>query len=507
MAVDPEHSLGDDHECLKRKKGRGPMQDKQFASYLDSWLPEHEEEIVQSLIDLLGINSVGAKGSPGKPFGQEVDRALNWFVDKAQGFGMKTRNVEGYAAHAEIGAGQEMAMALTHIDIVPAGSGWSRNPFGEMFGDQIYGRGSQDNKGPTVACLYALRAIKESGAPLKRRIRHVVGGNEESGFRCVQHYFEVEEKPTYGFSPDAAFPLVFAEKGSMNIQVEFDLPDVTTATADCHLVDLYGGERPNIVAAKATAVLKVPQSHEDEIIAMLEEQVEGARQSVGGPGLLEFAFTKEPGCLVVTASGKAAHAADPDQGTNALTALCFVLGRMGPRLAVSDALRFAGEAGHIHGKGLCLESQDDISGRLTCNLGTATVDAKGDAKTVRAIYNIRYPVKVSGEELKRRAENCPRPDYVRLTVLSVGKPHYTDPDSFLVKSLLKIYREETGDLSSPPIAIGGGTYAKVIPGGVAFGPSKPGAPELAHQADERIALDDLLQLVRIYARALFALAT
>ncbi len=482
------------------------MDEKQFASYLDSWIPEHRDEIVRSLLDVLRIDSVGTPGSPGKPFGQEVDRAINWFVDEAAAFAMKTRNVDGFAAHAEIGAGQEIAMALTHVDIVPAGSGWSKDPFGEVFDGQIYGRGSQDNKGPTVACLYALRAIMESGAPLKRRIRHVVGGNEESGFRCVRRYFEVEEQPTYGFSPDAVFPLVFAEKGSMNVQVEVDLPASPSPNADCLLSELYGGERPNIVTEKAVAVLEVPQGSQDEIADFLKGHVGRARDFVGGPGPLEFEFSKGPGTLTVAVRGKAAHAATPEEGTNALAGLCLVLASLGQRLDVFEGLEFIGKAADIEGRGLNIASQDDISGKLTCNLGIAAVYVKGDTRTIRATYNMRYPVKVSGDELKKRAEDCARPDSVRLTVIGVGKPHYTDPDSFLVKSLLRIYREEVGDMS-PPVAIGGGTYAKVIPGGVAFGPAKPGTPELAHQADERVSVDDLLQLVRIYARSLFALAT
>lgn len=482
------------------------MDEKAFSAFLDKWIPEHKDEIIESLLGLLKINSVGAQPLEGKPFGEEVDRAIQYFIDEARKYGMMTKNVDGYAAHAEIGSGEEMAMTLTHVDIVPAGTGWDHDPFGELHEGLIYGRGSTDNKGPTVASLFALRALKEAGAPLKRRVRHVVGGNEESGFRCVRHYFEVEEKPTYGFSPDASFPLVFAEKGSMNVQIEFELPGALSGGATCRVTELYGGERPNIVASKGVAVLEVTEGSETDLINELKGRVEDARKVAGGPGPLTFEFQQEPGKVTVTAHGKAAHAATPDEGTNALTGLAYILSTLGQRLETVPALKFMADAGDIHGKGLCIDSEDDISGKLTCNLGMAAVEEAEGKRIVRVIYNIRYPVKVSGEELKNRADGCPRPDSVKVTVLSVGSPHYTDPESFLVKELLRIYREETGDMS-PPIAIGGGTYAKVIPGGVAYGPGKPGDPELAHQANEYISVDDLLQLVRIYARALFALAT
>lgn len=482
------------------------MDDKAFSAFLDRWIPEHKDEMVQSLLGLLRIDSVGTPPLEGKPFGVEVDRAIVYFINEAEKYGMKTKNVDGYAAHAEIGEGQEMAMTLTHVDIVPAGTGWDHDPFGEVHEGVIYGRGTTDNKGPTVANLFALRALKEAGVPLKRRVRHVVGGNEESGFRCVRHYFEVEEQPTYGFSPDAAFPLVFAEKGSMNVQIEIALPGTLSGGATCRLVELYGGERPNIVASKGIAVIEVPRGTEKDIVKELETRVQAARDFTGGPGPLEFLFEQNPGRLTVTTKGKAAHAATPDEGTNALTALAYLLSTLGERLETAPALRFMADAGNIDGKGLCIDSEDDISGKLTCNLGMAAVDEAEGGRTVRVIYNIRYPVKVAGDQLRERADNCPRPEGVKVTVLGVGKPHYTDPESFLVKELLRVYREETGDMSAP-IAIGGGTYAKVIPGGVAYGPGKPGTPELAHQANEAISVDDLLQLVRIYARALFALAT
>lgn len=498
------------------------MNEKEFASYLDSWIEPKRDEIVDCLLRLLRIPSVGTEAVDGKPFGEEVDKALRFVTQEAERFGMKTKNVDGYAVHAEIGSGEEMAMTLTHVDIVPIGSGWTKDALGEVSEGYVYGRGAQDNKGPTVACLYALRALKESGVPLKRRVRHVVGGNEESGFRCVRHYFEVEEKPTYGFSPDAVFPLVYAEKGSMNISVTVKLGDAarvsgasgtSCASADCgessgpiaYLEDFYGGERANIVGDRASATLRVCKGCEDKVISLLEEAVLKAREYTGGPGSLEFAFEKGDGSVKIGAKGKAAHASVPEEGTNAIAGLLYLLGTLNARLVSWEGIMFAAWAAAIHGEGLNIRCEDDISGPLTCNLGIARVERTSDGPVLKCVYNIRFPVRASGEELRERAHACPHPEGVAVEVMSVGKPHYSDPESFLVKTLLRIYREETGD-NSPPMAIGGGTYAKVIPGGVAYGPVRPGAEETAHQADERIAVDELLFLVRIYARALYALA-
>jgi len=490
------------------------MTEKEFQAYLDSWVPAHRDEMVKCLLDLIRIPSVGTDPVGDKPFGVEVDRAFRFYLDEARKAGFATKDVDGYAVHAEIGSGEGVAMALTHVDIVPVGSGWSKDPYGELSDGFIYGRGSQDNKGPTVACLYALMALKESGAPLKMRVRHVVGGNEESGFRCVRHYFEVEPQPTYGFSPDAMFPLVYAEKGSMNVIATAhlghsgDKSRCGGGSSRCTLAEFSGGERANIVAGRAEAVVLVPEGQEDAITSSLMAAVEGARAAVGGPGPLEFSFEKGPGRVKAVSTGKPAHASTPHEGTNAITGLLLVLASLGDSLEGSESLAFLAGAAEIHGKGLGIDCSDDISGNLTCNLGVATLEKEpgGAGAVLRCVYNCRYPVKANGEELKARALGHPRPESVSVEVPSVGRSHYTDPESPLVRTLLRVYREETGD-TRPPIAIGGGTYAKVIQGGVAYGPVLPGAPEVAHQADERISVDDLLFLVRIYARALFALAT
>lgn len=478
------------------------MDQKAFSSFLQDWIPKHKGEIVSSLLELIAIPSTEGPAGDGEPFGPEVARAFDMYLEKARNFGMSVTTVNGYAVHAEIGSGAEMAMALTHADIVPFGTGWARNPRGEVYDAKIYGRGAQDNKGPTIACLYALRAIKESGAPLNRRIRHVVGGNEESGFRCVRHYFEVEEKPTYGFSPDAEFPLVFAEKGNMKVKVTAIVRKGTYS-----LVYLCGGERPNIVPEKARAVITVPEGQESTVIHRLENHIPEIKSLVAGPGPLSFEFTPGPGQIAIECRGKASHASVPQQGTNAVAAMLYLFSCLGEDLGSWKSIRFVAEASDICGNGLRIKCQDDVSGKLSCNLGVCKTSESDGNKILTGIYDIRYPVKISSEKLRTRTleSNESAPGEVRVEVISLGKPHYTDPDSFLVKTLLQIYREETGD-SLPPIAIGGGTYAKVIPGGVAYGPARPGDVEVVHQADEFISIDNLLLLVKIYARALYALA-
>ncbi len=541
------------------------MTEDEYRSYLDRYIAERRNEIVGTLLDLLKIPSVGSEGTEGAPFGPEVDRALRFVTDKASAFGLDVKNVDGYAVHSETGSGSEVVMALTHVDVVPIGSGWTRNPLGEVADGKVFGRGAQDNKGPTVACLYALRALKESGTPLRRRVRHVVGGNEESGFRCVKHYFEVEPPPKYGFSPDACFPLVYAEKGTMNVRVRALLGKDSRAGVEkcrilCLLEEISGGEAANIVPDRAGAVLRMSPGAESEqglVLQRLKEGVSKVAEVVGGPGPLTFEFSQEPGRIIIRASGKACHASVPWEGTNAVAAVLYLIGSLGPIVQNHAAIRFMANAADIYGRGLDIQCEDDITGKLSCNLGVVGTEEVGDVaggpaegtpresgpgsgareghpdpgstgrggppggdaslggaashgqggqlRRVWGIYNIRYPVRVSGDLLRSRVLAVRRPEGVEAEVVGLGKPHYTDPNSFLVQTLLRIYREESGD-QSPPITIGGGTYAKVIPGGVAYGPVRPGRLETAHQPDEHILIGDLLFLVKVYSRALLALA-
>ena len=425
------------------------MDDPGFSGFLQQWITAHKGEIRDALMEVVSIESVGAEGTPGKPFGEKVDEALRWYENKAKSFGMRTKNVDGYAVHAEIGSGDEMVAVLTHVDVVPIGSGWTRNPLGELADEKIFGRGSEDNKGPTVASLYAIRAVKESGAALKRRVRHVVGGNEESGFKCVHHYFSVEEKPVCGFSPDSAFPLVYGEKGSMTISAGFNVGESEAGKKPYAVIDISGGERANMVPDYATGVISVADGSEQRAIDTMKRSIETVSQEVGGPGPLTFEFQVEPGTVSATARGRACHSSVPQDGTNAIRGLLLLLSSLGNALKDKEKFKFLADAGCIDGAGLNIEAEDDISEKLTCNLGI--ISKTGNR--VRAVYNIRYPVKIDGNELAKRAGKCSVPKGVEVTVEKFSRTHYTDPNSFIGITLLDVYRTETGD-NSPPITMG-----------------------------------------------------
>ena len=211
-----------------------------------AWLEQHEQQLIDDLRALLQIESLETDAEPNAPFGPGNREALDFVLSKAEEWGMATKDVEGYAGHAEFGEGDKLVMTLGHLDVVPVSDGWKHAPFGaEIDGDYLYARGAVDDKGPTMAAFYALRALKETGADLPCRMRAVFGCNEESGFKCVERYFQTEEAPTYGIAPDSGWPLYNAEKGIANLVVNAPFPK-----GDLAIISMNGGSRPNIVIDK-----------------------------------------------------------------------------------------------------------------------------------------------------------------------------------------------------------------------------------------------------------------
>ena len=105
-------------------------------------------------------------------------------------------------------------------------SNWKSDPFtAEIRDGRIYGRGAIDDKGPAVAVLYALRAIRESGIPLRKNVRFLLGCNEENGSTDLEYYMARHAMPPQVFTPDGSYPIIHLEKGMLRLQF-------TKATAD-----------------------------------------------------------------------------------------------------------------------------------------------------------------------------------------------------------------------------------------------------------------------------------
>jgi succinyl-diaminopimelate desuccinylase len=458
---------------------------------LHAWIDSHQDDIVTALQGVLRIPSVKADAAPNAPFGQPCRDALDYTLALCQQLGFRTKDVEGYAGHAEFGDGPEYVAALGHLDVVPEGDGWTNPPYSAHLQDgYIYARGSSDDKGPTYAALFAAKALLDSGLPLKRRVRLIFGCDEESGFGCVHHYFDVtkEERPVAGFTPDAGFPLIYAEKGIANLTFEKKL---SANDSGLCIASARGGLRPNMVPEYAEATLTGSNDQLARAAALLDNYWD--RNVTLTPGATT---------LKVVASGKSAHGSRPTLGDNAVARLARALATLGlPDTA--QWLQWTSDTVDPTGQALGIAHTDDVAGPLTSNLGI--LELAGD--TVRLTYNIRYPVTWNKDALIAANQLIREKEGWTLAEVHDQPPLYVPLDKEPVVTLLRIYRETTGDTESQPETTGGGTYARATPHIVAYGPGFPHSQDgPAHELDERIAVQTILDAAKIYAQAFYELA-
>jgi len=462
-----------------------------------NWMDEvlkRKEEIILETQKFLQIKSVLDEKTKqiGAPFGKGIKQALEHLLQKGEKDGFQVKNLDGYAGHIEMGKGKEIVGVLCHVDVVPEGDGWSFDPYGATIHDgKIYARGALDDKGPTMAVYYAMKIVKELGLPLSKRVRMIIGTDEESDWRCVDHYFKHEEMPDIGFAPDADFPIIHAEKGI--IDAVFSVNSVNKHAAGKYVLKSFSsGRRFNMVPDFAKAVLGNVQN--------FSEVEKSFKQFLSASQLKGRMYQNEEGA-VAELEGISAHAMEPDNGKNAGIYLANFLSA----LPLDDEGK--GFVDWINryfyqdtrGKKLDISTQDEVSGELTVNVGIIHYE-KGKEKTVS--INIRYPVTKKGSEIKEKLEKIAG---CQLIHFSDSAPHYVEQNHPLIQTLKKVYEEQTGQ-KAELISIGGGTYARSLKAGIAFGPLFPGREDIAHQKDEYIYIEDLLKATAIYAQAIYELA-
>lgn len=454
----------------------------------------YQDEIVKSVQDIIRIKSVEEDPKEGMPFGEGPFKALEHSLKLADKLGFSTKNVDNYAGHADLGQGEEIVGVLAHLDVVPEGSGWTYGPYdAEIHDGKIYGRGTADDKGPTIAAMYAMKALKESGVELKRKIRIIFGTNEETGWGGIKYYFQKENPPTMAFTPDADFPVIYGEKGI----IVFDLVQrlETLGSNGIEIEELEGGNAPNMVPDSAYALLKV------EDIDEFKSKYTSYKEENDYPVLIEEKNNK----IKVTANGISAHGSTPEKGENAISYLFHFLGQVMDNSHISKFIDIYNKRiGFKHyGEGIGCGFEDSESGKLNFNPGMI----KLDNNQIKLTINVRYPINSSGEEVYNGIrENLKDTDVELVEGKGEMKPLYVSKDNFLVETLMRVYKEETGDKDSEPITIGGGTYARSMDNAVAFGPMFPGQKDVAHQKDEYISIEHLMQISKIYAKALYELA-
>lgn len=445
-----------------------------------------KEDLAADLAGAIRIPSVLTRDDSGYPYGRPVHDCLVYMLKAAEKLGFSVCNMDEQAGWCEFGEGPEMAAVLCHLDVVPEGEGWTVPPYeGRITEGRIYGRGAMDDKGPAVAALYALWALKESGVPLRRRIRLIFGLNEETGSEDMKYYLKHGgEVPVMGITPDGEYPVINGEKGLVTAAYTKELKD----EGEIRLAELSGGEAPNIVPAHARARLLCGEQTAEKILALSMENI---------------CCTREADGVTIQASGVSAHGGTPWEGTNAIGLLMQFLNLLPLTGDLKAAVSLLAEkiGTEWNGASLGVFMEDAESGPLTLNLGQIS----GGSGTVTAKVNYRYPVTKSFEDCGPRIREIFEKAGFTETDLRHKHSLYMSPDSPLVRMLLDVYQRCTGEQAAAK-CIGGGTYAKMMPNTLAFGPIFPGDEVREHKPDEFMELSRLLDNAEILAHAMYEMA-
>lgn len=456
---------------------------------IDELVQSYKDEMIISLSELVRIKSVYDEPKPGRPFGNGVYEALQYMLNAGRRLGFEAKDADGYAGHLQYGDGDHPFGILVHLDVVPEGDGWTKPPFEATLEDgAIYGRGASDDKGPAVAALFAMRAIKEAGVKPVRPVRLVLGCNEENDWKCVEYYARHEHMPEEGFAPDAMYPVVNREKGLLSLALSAEFASL--ASDEIMLESITGGSRVNMVPGSCRCIIKASADKQGFIRESLSKFPYKDEFS------MSLSIDQQGGRCIIESHGRMAHGSHPEEGKNAIAAMLLFLKQAG---IVNPFIAFIGDAIGMDysGKGLGIKMSDELSGPLTLNLGLIN----GSQNSGRADIDIRYPITVELNDILSAIKAKAEPVGIRVKILNHKEPHYVPEDSPLVQKLLKAYSDVTGQRGYT-LSMGGATYARAMAKGVAFGAVFPGGPDMAHQADEHIMVDDLVKNALVYAHAI-----
>lgn len=444
---------------------------------LDSKVLENKEYAFDVLKNLISFDTVlkEYKENSDMPFGENNAKALDYLLSKGSELGFKTKNLNNYAGHLEFGDGDEILGILAHLDVVPVTiDEWKTNPFELVIKDgKLYGRGTQDDKGPLVCALTAMKILKEEGFKPSKRIRLIAGCDEESGSRCLEYYLKHEKTPDMAFSPDAEFPLIYGEKAIISYDI--------TGSGDGIILEFNAGLRYNMVPSNAS--MKLSLDLKKEYLKFLKDNN----------------YNGEVKDDTYYAYGIASHAAMPDKGLNAI----FILFKFLSLYTDSKIAKFINKYYLFdnYGKKAGYYSYDSELGDLTSNVAVF----KLKDNEFKMGVNCRCPIDESFDIIDKSLNKICNEFGYNYKKPFGSKRHYVNPNSELVTKLLGAYREVTKDYSDP-ITIGGGTYAREMKNAVAFGPLKPGKVDCCHISNEYFEIDDFMDAIKVYYLAIKELA-
>ena len=440
---------------------------------INEFLEKNIDNMKADLASLVKYNSVFSEDA--EPFGTQNRLVLDEALKLMQEKGLKTTNLDYYCGYGEAGEGNKLVGILAHLDIVPVGEGWESDPFTVTEKDGVlYGRGVSDDKGAAVASMYALKYLIDEKYPFKKRVRLILGCNEETGSLCVRHYVKNDEAIDYGFTPDGNFPGIYAEKGMIGGKI---------IGHNSKIIDIDGGEASNVVNKKVTAKLPLNSFDIDKLKAFLDKN--NIKYDIDIVDVINL-----------TVYGVAAHASTPDLGVNAINYMFEALYEADFNDSFinffhrSFGLTLHGE---LLGYG---DVMDDVSD-TTINFGVA----KKRGNDIIVSLDMRFPVKSNSDKCYALLEKC-EDEENEFALGSKVEPLYFDQNSPMIKALKKAYVDVTGDTVHEMEAIGGGTYAKAINNCIAFGCEFQYEQNHIHDVNEKLAIDSFKKQVEIYVEAI-----
>lgn len=447
---------------------------------------KYEGEFLDKVSQLLKIPSVYEEDE-NFPYGKPVAEALEEMLHIAREDGFQIKNVDGHGGHVEFGYGNDLIGILGHLDVVPAGSGWTTSPFEPTVRDgKLYARGVQDDKGPVMAAYIAMKLLKDQGFEPKKRIRLILGTDEERDWKGIEYYFNHEPMPSVGFTPDASFPVIHAEKGLLDSYITYPSPQ---GTGEVDILEVRGGDRLNMVPDQAVARVKTNRN----IISSFEKYSKDFE--------LDGYIEQQGSECTITVNGKAVHASKPEEGINAITSLLGFLQELplaeGPKALTREIYKAFDPT---DGEGLGVKQADEASGSLTSNLGF--IEWKD--KTCKIGFNLRYPVTAEYESILQVLRYFAEKEEGNLEVYDHLPAIHLEKNHPFVSTLLSVYNRVTGEKASAQ-SMGGATYARSLDAGVAFGALFPDSPDTAHQRDEHVRLSDMVKAIEIYAESIYEL--
>lgn len=466
-----------------------------YREKIDAFVEAHRQELIDDVCELCRINSEKMAAEEDMPFGPGAAECLDAAMDMAEGYEFDVTDYDGYVAAIDLNEMPRHLDILAHLDVVPAGEGWTvTEPFHPLVKDgKIYGRGTADDKGPVVAALYAMRAVKELGIPLKKNVRLILGTDEECGSGDIAHYYSQEPEAPMTFSPDIEYPVVNVEKGGLKGHFSADF---AASEALPRLVSLDAGIKINVLPGKAKAVVEGIDQ------AALADAAKTVEEETG----VSFLFEEEGNLTAITAVGKGAHASTPEEGINAITGLLTLL--LSLPLAECEQVNYLKKLnsllphGDVNGTALGIDMEDEISGRLTLAFTILNLTASH----IEGQFDSRVPVCGNEENVLKVAKERMEAEGFAFLTDTMNPPHHVSGDSDFVRTLLKAYEDYTG-LKGECQSTGGGTYVHHLKNGVAFGASMPGRENNMHGANEFVEIEDLVMSAKIFAQVIVDLCS